>query len=130
IAALMEMSNALEDVPAGTPQWQAAFDRLLLLLAPLAPHIAEELWSRRGQPYSIHRQPWPSFDPALTVEVQVTLVVQVNGRVRDKLTVEPDITQERAQELALASERVRQHTGGRAPQKVIYVPGKLINLVV
>ncbi len=130
IAALMEMANALGDVPAGTPQWQAAFDRLLLLLAPLAPHIAEELWSLRGRPYSIHTKPWPSFDPALTIEAQVTLVVQVNGRVRDKLAVAPDITQERARELALSSERVRQHTGGRAPTKVIYVPGKLINLVL
>jgi leucyl-tRNA synthetase len=134
IAGLMELTNdlqrALQAGPVHPQAWQEAVDSLLLLLAPLAPHIAEELWQRRGRPYSIHQQPWPSYDPELARPEEVTLVVQVNGRLRDRLTVPADISEEEARELALGSPRVRPHLGERPVRRIVYVPGKLVNIVV
>jgi leucyl-tRNA synthetase len=99
-------------------------------MAPLAPHITEELWERRGRPYSIHQQAWPSYDPELARLQEITLVVQVNGKVRDKLQVPAEISEEEALRLALESPRVRQHIDQRSIERTIYVPGRLINLVV
>ncbi len=82
----MELTNALykyRDTTAGAPAWQEAVDHVLLLSAPVVPHIAEELWARRGRPYSIHQQAWPAYDAAAAAEDVITLVVQVNGKVRD-----------------------------------------------
>ncbi len=98
-------------------------------MAPSTPYVAEELWERLGKPYSVHQQAWPSFDPALTREETVEVVVQVNGKVRDRLSVLADLSEERARELALASERVQDALGGKEPAKVIYVPGRLVNVV-
>jgi leucyl-tRNA synthetase len=133
IAALMEFSNGLtkakeDSVDAGA--WQEAIETLTLLLAPSAPHLAEELWARLGKPYSIHQQGWPRWDEELAREEEITLVVQVNGKVRDRLQVPADIAEERAKELALASQRVRSHIDNKQVQRVIYVPGKLVNVVV
>jgi len=134
IATLMELTNsltrALQEGPVHPAAWEEAVDSLLLMLAPLAPHIAEELWERRGRPYSVHQQPWPSYDPELARPEEVTLVVQVNGRLRDRLTVPADISEEEAKQLALGSERVRPHIGERPVRRIIYVPGKLVNIVV
>jgi leucyl-tRNA synthetase len=99
-------------------------------LAPVAPHLAEELWARLGRPYSIHQQPWPAFDPAALVTDEITLVVQVNGKVRDRITVPVGIDQEEARRRALASETVQRHLEGKAPRQVVYVEGRLINIVV
>jgi leucyl-tRNA synthetase len=133
LAGLMEFSNALikvreTDAPR-TAEYRQAIETLLKLLAPLAPHITEELWHQIGQRESIHVQPWPTYDEALTRDAVVTVVVQVNGKVREKLEVAAEASEEEVQALALASERVRANLGGRAPKKVVYVPGKLINLV-
>jgi leucyl-tRNA synthetase len=103
---------------------------LLLLLAPVAPHLAEELWARRGLPYSVHQQSWPPFDPAAAAEETVTLVVQVNGKVRDRLQAPAGIAEAEAREMALASEAVRRYLDGGTPKQVIYVPGRLVNVVV
>jgi len=134
IAALMEFTNALakarETSVYGTAAWEEAIATLLLLLAPACPHIAEELWSRTGHSESIHLQAWPTYDPQLTVEEQITLVVQVNGRVRARLEVPADITEEAARQAALADEGVQRHLAGRTPRKVVVVPGKLVNIVV
>lgn len=111
------------------PRYAAAIDTLLTLLAPMAPHIAEELWSRVGHDESVHRQPWPGFDPALTLDEQITVVVQVNGKVRDTLLCPPDVTETQVREQALASAKVGAALGGREVRKFIYVPGKLANLV-
>ncbi len=133
LAALMEMTNALAryaDQPvAGTPAWKDAIRSLLLMLAPVAPFITEELWFRLGLPYSIHQQPWPVWEEALVAEETVTVVVQVNGRVRDKLTVPVDVTGKAVEALALNSERVRRYIDGAAVANVVYVPGKLVNIV-
>jgi len=134
IAGLMEFTNALikaKQTPVyGTEPWEEATETLLLLLAPCCPHIAEELWARTGRPYSIHTQSWPEYDPDLAAEEVVTLVVQVNGKVRARLKVPADITGEAAREAALSDENVQRHIGDREIRKVIYVPGRLVNIVV
>ncbi len=134
VAALYEFANELKrlkDAPVSrTRAWREAIETLVLLMAPSTPYLAEELWERLGQPYSVHTQPWPVFDPALVEEQVVELVVQVNGKVRDKLTVPAAISEEGARELALASDRVQEFMQGREPQRFIYVPGRLANIVV
>ncbi len=135
LAALMEFVNGLNKAREAEPDVQrdpryaAAVDALLTLLAPLAPHITEELWSRVGHGESVHHQPWPTYDPALTVDEQITVVVQVNGKVRDTLLVAPDVTEAQVREQALASAKVGAALGGREVRKFIYVPGKLANVV-
>ena len=134
IAALMEMVNGLsrarESGPVDRGAWSEAIEKMILLMAPLTPHLAEELWSRTGGTYSVHRQSWPEWDDEHTSEDEVTLVVQVNGKLRDRIAAPADIGEEAAKELALASEQVKKHLGGKEPRKVIYVPGKLVNIVV
>jgi leucyl-tRNA synthetase len=133
LSRLMELTNALgsarDDGLAGTEVYGEAVDALLLLLAPIAPHISEELWSRRGRPYSIHQQAWPTFDPALVESEVIELPVQVDGKLRDRLTVAPGTAPEEIERLALASDRVQAYLKGRAPRKVLHVPGRLVNVV-
>ncbi len=134
IARLMELTTALararESGGVDGATWDRSVETLILLTAPLAPHIAEELWERRGQPYSVHLRAWPEFDEALVAEETVEIVVQVNGKVRDRLTLPAGATEAAARERALASERVQAWTEGKEPRRVIYVPGKLLNIVV
>jgi leucyl-tRNA synthetase len=136
LAALMEFVNALnkakDEAPDAVraPEFAAALDSLLLLLAPLAPHIAEELWHQRGHAESVHAQSWPAYDPALTVDATVTVVVQVNGKLRDKLDVAPDTSEEAFKALALASAKVQSAIEGKVVKKFVYVPGRLANIVV
>jgi len=133
LSKLMELTNALGDARdaglGGTDAYAGAVDALLLLLAPMAPHIAEELWSRRGKPYSIHQQAWPAFDAALVTAEVVELPVQVDGKLRDRLVVAPDTAPEEIERLALASERVQAYLKGRPPRKVVQIPGRLVNIV-
>ena len=134
LAALMELTNGLlryrDAGPVDRDAWIEGVQSLLLMLAPVAPHISEELWARSGRPYSVHTQTWPAWDEDLAREDEITLVVQVNGKLRDRIQAPADIDEERAKELALASERVRQFTKVKQVAKIIYVPGKLVNLVV
>jgi len=134
ISSLMELLNemvkAREFGAEGTPEWEEAHDIYLRMLAPVAPHMAEELWERAGKPYSIHEQPWPGVDEEAAAEDQITLVVQVNGKVRDRVDVAVDISREKAEELALESELVRKFISGKKIRKVIYVPGRLVNIVL
>jgi len=132
LAAMMEFVNTLavhEEQVGSSPAFQEASEALIQLLAPFAPHITEELWARRGGEYSVHQQPWPIYDPALTVEATIVLVVQVNGKVRDRITVPADIDDEEARRQALESERVQHYLAGRPPRQVIVVPGRLVNVV-
>ncbi len=133
VSGLMELLNDMAAIKeAGgwnTPAWQEAVDIYLRMLAPVAPHISEEIWTRLGKPYSIHLQPWPKFDAAAAQEDEIELVIQVNGKMRDKIVVPVDITEEKAKEIALAREPVQKLLGGKAPRKVIYVPGRLVNIV-
>ncbi len=134
VAANMELRNeilaAKKSKNVDTAVWNEAVDNLLLILAPIAPHITEEMWARRGRPYSIHQQPWPEWDEAATKEDTITLVVQVNGRVRDKIEVEAGSSDETLKEMALASDKVQPWLNGKEARKVIVVKGKLVNIVV
>jgi leucyl-tRNA synthetase len=132
IAALMELLNAMSahhHAHGVTAELVEAIHTYVLLLAPFAPHIAEELWARMGEAYSVHQQPWPEWDEALAAEETVTLVVQVNGKVRARIEVSADIKEEAAREAALADENVRHHIDGKEIRKVIYVPGRLVNAI-
>ncbi|RME57984.1 MAG: leucine--tRNA ligase, partial [Caldilineae bacterium] len=103
---------------------------LLLMMAPIFPHISEELWHRIGNEESVHLQRWPEGDPEKAKEEDVTVVVQVNGRVRDKLVVAPDTDKAALEQMALASENVQKWLDGKQVRKVIVVPNRLVNVVV
>jgi leucyl-tRNA synthetase len=134
LAALMEFTNRLteesEARAVDKATWQESLDTLLLFLAPTAPHLAEELWVRTDHPYSIHRQPWPTWDEELAKEESITLVIQVNGKLRDRVAVPAAIPEEEARKLALESEKVRAHIGHQNVRRVVYVPGRLVNIVL
>ncbi len=134
IAALMslrnEMKAAKETPVARTPAWGEAVGTLLLLMAPFTPHLAEELWHRTGRQESIHLQRWPEWDEAVAAEERITLIVQVNGRVRDRIEVPAGIDDTEAERMARESESVQRYVGDQQIVKVIVVPGKLVNVVV
>jgi leucyl-tRNA synthetase len=134
ISALMELLNemgkARQQAAWATPAWNEAVEIYLRMLAPVCPHISEELWHLLGKPYSIHHQPWPQVDEEAAREEEITLVVQVNGKLRDRIVVAPDISAEDAKARAMASEGVQRHLEGRTPRQVIYVPGRLVNIVI
>jgi leucyl-tRNA synthetase len=132
IAALMELGNWIGGNRAAftVEQRMEVLRTLTLLLAPFAPFLAEELWERQGGDYSIHHQRWPAFDPALVAEETVTLVVQVDGKVRDRLTVPRGVSEEEARRQALGSGKVEPYVGGKTVSKTVWVPDKVINLVV
>jgi len=95
----------------------------------MAPHLAEESWDAMGHEGLVANTKWPKYDPALLVEDQVTLAVQINGKLRDTLTVRRGLDRAEAEALALASEKVQRQLGGEAPRKVIVVPDRLVNIV-
>ncbi|MCL6472032.1 MAG: leucine--tRNA ligase [Firmicutes bacterium] len=134
ISAIMELVNAMykyndkDKKHAGVIK--EAIDNLILMLSPFAPHIAEELWSNLGNRESVYLQAWPKYDPELAKTEEVTLVVQVNGKVRDKITVAADISEDEMKKVALESERVLAHVGDKHVKNIFIVPGKLVNIVV
>ena len=134
VAALMEFNNYLmkarETAVYATPAWDEAIDNLLLMMAPAMPHISEELWQRRHPGPSIHVQAWPTWDEEIARAETITLVVQVNGKVRERIEAPADITEEQATALALQSEGARRHIEGKQVVRVVYAPGKLVNIVV
>ncbi|HEX7541096.1 MAG TPA: class I tRNA ligase family protein, partial [Anaerolineales bacterium] len=127
---LNEMNKSKEAGAYSTSEWNEAVDIYLRMLAPVCPHIAEELWAQTGRKYSIHTQPWPAVDEEATREEEIVIPVQVNGKLRDRLVVPADASEEDIQSAALASEAVQKFLKGNLPKKVIYVKGKLVNLVV
>jgi leucyl-tRNA synthetase len=133
VAFLMELANTMQDYLQGggarDPEWAHAVQVLVKLLNPLAPHVCEEMWSRLGEKGLLADAPWPDLDPEAAAEPVVTLVVQVGGKLRDRLTVEVGLSEAGAVEAALGSEKVRAALDGGQPSKVIYVQDRLINLV-
>jgi leucyl-tRNA synthetase len=133
ISKLMELTNAIirarQAGVAGSEAYAEAVDTLLLLMAPVAPHIAEELWERRGHGYSIHQQSWPVADPELAAADTIELPVQVDGKLRDRLVVTPDTPADEIERMALASEHVQRYLSGRDPERIIQIPGRLVNVV-
>jgi len=134
VAALMSLRNdmqeALREGKVSPAVWDEAMETLLMLLAPIAPHVTEELWRGRGHEASIHLQPWPEADPEAARDETTTLVVQVNGKVRDRVDVPIDISEEAAVEMAMAAERIQQWLEQGEVRKVIARPPKLVNIVV
>jgi leucyl-tRNA synthetase len=135
ISSLMELMNemykAREAGAVGSPAWEEAQEIYLKMLAPVAPHIAEELWTAHlGKPYSIHQQSWPELDAEAAKEDEIELPVQVNGKVRDRITVPAEASEEEIRSAALASEIVQKYLDGREPKKVIVANGRLVSIVI
>ncbi|MFA5358733.1 MAG: alpha/beta fold hydrolase [Patescibacteria group bacterium] len=127
ISAMMILVNEMEKEESISA---ANFQFLISILSPFAPHICEELWQKLGHIDSITVRPWPKYDEKLIVDDVVSLVVQVNGKLRENIEVAKDITEKEATELVLASEKIQKWLEGKTPKKIIFVPGKLINIVV
>jgi leucyl-tRNA synthetase len=128
IAHLYVLVTAVEKAKPSATRAEAV-GTLVKLISPMAPHLAEESWARLGGEGLVADAPWPEFDPALLIDEQVTLAVQVNGKLRDTLTAPRGLSREEAEALALASDKVRRQLGGAAPRKVIVVPDRLVNIV-
>jgi leucyl-tRNA synthetase len=128
VAQLYELASTIEKArPSATRA--DAIRTLVLLIAPMAPHLAEECWFVLGREGLVANAPWPSFDPAMLVDDQVTLAVQVNGKLRDTVTAPRGLDRAAAEALALSSENVRRQLAGAAPRKIIVVPDRLVNIV-
>jgi len=133
VSGLMELLNEMVRAKLelyGSPAWNEAVEIYLKMLAPVTPHISEELWQMIGKPYSIHTQSWPKVDEAAAAEDEITLVVQVNGKLRDRIVVPSGISDEDAKKVALDSESVKKTLEGKTPRQVIYVKGRLVNIVI
>jgi leucyl-tRNA synthetase len=139
VSKLMELTNLLMryrgTAVAGGPDWEEAIRLLLLMLAPAAPHITEELWSRRladgGHEWrSIHSEAWPSYDEALVPTDTVELPIQVNGKLRDRVLVPAGLSSLEIEQIVLARDKVRAALGERTPDRIVHVPGRLVNLVL
>jgi leucyl-tRNA synthetase len=128
VAKLYELVSAMEKAPA-SPSKMSAIALLPRLVSPMAPHLAEECWSELEAEGLVAEASWPQHDPALLVDDQVTLAVQVNGKLRDTLTAPRGLDRAAAEALALASEKVQRQLDGAAPRKVIVVPDRLVNIV-
>jgi leucyl-tRNA synthetase len=133
ISALMEFTNALYDAQMQSVS-DAAFDEarnaLLIMFAPVAPFMGEEIWARKGRPYSIHQQKWLKYDAKMAADEMIVLPVQVSGKLRDRIELPVGVSEAEAKDAALKSPNVQRHLEGKTPLKVIYVPGKMVSIVV
>jgi leucyl-tRNA synthetase len=135
VSSLMELLNEMYKAAGagamGSPEWAEAREVYLRMLAPVCPHIAEELWTEQlGKPYSVHTQPWPKVDEAVAAEEMVTMAVQVNGKVRAHISLPAEAGEEEVKAAALASDAIQKFLGGKKPKQVIVVPKRLVNIVV
>ncbi len=134
ISSLMELMNemykAREAGAVGSAEWTEAQEIYLKMMAPVTPHLAEELWAYLGKPYSIHQQSWPALDEAATKEDSIEIPVQINGKVRDKVIVPAEASEEDIRAAALASETVQKYLEGKEPKKVIVAKGRLVSIVI
>ena len=139
ISAVMELVNALYAFESASADRMAGGERatllreateaVLLLLGPIAPHVTEELWAQLGHADSVFKQPWPAADPAALVRKEVTLVVQVDGKVRSRLQVDVDTPEDRVQRLALEDDKVQPWVRERSVERVVVVANRLVNIV-
>jgi leucyl-tRNA synthetase len=133
IASLMELTNTLtqawERSDLTSDAWNKAVSNLVAMMAPITPYLSEELWEATGHESSVHTQSWPEWDESLAADETITLVVQVNGRLRDRIEVPVGIEEDTAKETALSSPKIQPHIQGKEVSKVIYVPGRLVNIV-
>jgi len=136
IAAVMELVNhiyqtkdGIETTPQAEAVWRETIESLILLLSPFVPHVAEELWETLGKKESVVTVPWPEYDQEAIAEEEIVIVVQVNGKLRDRLLVPVSSEEEAIKEMALTSLKVRRHIDGKEVKKTIFVPQKLVNIV-
>jgi leucyl-tRNA synthetase len=133
VARLRELTNALDELPVGAPDaghaLREGLETLARLLGPMMPHLAEEMWEQLGHKGSLAEQPWPQPDPELTRDEQVTMAVQVNGKLRATLDVPRDTASAAVEDAALALPQVVRWLEGHAPRKVIVVPNRVVNIV-
>ena len=134
IASLMKLRNSVQDVHksevAATVAYRRAIDAMVLLLAPAAPHLAEELWRITAHDYSVHLQPWPEYDQALSAAEEFELVVQVNGKVRDRLMLPVGVDEDHVRQTVLSRPKIVDLLDGKQPRKVIYIPSKIFSIVL
>jgi leucyl-tRNA synthetase len=128
--AISQMMIFVNEVMKSDGRPRQLLEPFVLLLSPFAPHIAEELWHRLGHAGTLAYEPWPSYDPAMLRKSEVEIVVQVNGKVRSKITVPVDTPEEILESLALADPDVQRHMEGKKPLRAIVVKNRLVNLVV
>jgi leucyl-tRNA synthetase len=129
VAAVYELTNAIEKAPPSAGR-SAAIRTLVVLIAPMAPHLAEEAWAAMGGTGMVVDQPWPTYDPALLVDEEVTIAVQVNGKLRHTLSAPRGLAREDLQAMALSAEKIAALVGDSTPRKVIVVPDRLVNIVL
>ncbi len=133
ISALMEYTNQLSESYSkkmiSADKWKNCLNQLLILMSPITPHMSEELWEQLGNDFSVHLQSWPEFNETLAVDDQITLVIQVNGKLRDRILAPVDVIESDATALALESEKVKAHIAAKQIQKIVFVPGRLVNIV-
>ncbi len=139
VSALMEMLNAMHDLQSAINHQPSAINHsvlseaiesLILLLGPITPHLADELWERLGKSGTTYEQTWPSFEPEIAQVEEITLILQINGKVRDRLQVPAGTDAKELERIAMESERVQSFLEGKPIRKVIVIPGKLVNIVV
>jgi leucyl-tRNA synthetase len=136
VSALIELVNEIYrlepelEAADAPPVLQEALETLVLLLSPFAPHMTEELWMRLGRRFSLVDRPWPAAEPALAKEDEVELAVQVNGKVRGRITVPAESSEDEMKKRALGDPKVEEHTRGKQIVKVVVVPGRLVSVVV
>ena len=135
VASMMEMVNGLYKIKEShgidmSDEWRFALESLIQILAPFAPHITEELWREMGHDDTVHVSHWPKWDEKYLKSDTMTIIVQVNGKLRAKLELPSDMDKQGVEEAALADENVQKFTNNKPPKKMVYVPGKLVNIVV
>lgn len=135
VASMMEMVNGLYKIKEShgidmSDEWRFALESLIKILAPFAPHITEELWHEMGHDDTVHVGHWPKWDEKYLKSSVMTIIVQVNGKLRAKLELPSDMDKQGVEEAALADENVQKFTNNKPPKKMVYVPGKLVNIVV
>jgi leucyl-tRNA synthetase len=134
IAALIEYTNELmklrETGVSETPAWRDAMETLTLLMAPSTPYVAEEMWARLGNEFSVHLQPWPTYDESLVTVATVEVPVQVNGKVRGRIEIPAGASEEEMLAAAWALKKIQEHTVGKTVVREIVVPGRLVNIIV
>jgi leucyl-tRNA synthetase len=122
----MELTNAIYQLGAD----KEIFSRLVIMLSPIVPHFSEELWQILGNKASIFKSAWPQYDPELLVEENVELVIQINGKLRSKIKVSREISEDKLKDLVLKDEKLSSWLEGKSPKKFIVVPQKLVNIVL
>jgi leucyl-tRNA synthetase len=127
VAQLMIFANQLDKMEKIPVKY---FKTFIVLISPFAPHITEEIWQNLGHKKSIHLTPWPNYDPKSIIDKRIELVIQINGKLRDKIMVSSDISEAEAKKIALGSEKIQKWLEGKEPRKVIFVKGKLVSIVI